>query len=110
MHVSVKHRFNDSVTISRGPLVYGLKIGQRWNKIRGELPHADFEVLPTTPWNYALDIDLNNPEQSVTFVKKKMNGVIFSSDGARWNCTSRESCCRNGSWSTTLPACCPKVR
>jgi DUF1680 family protein len=82
MHVTIERRFNDSVTISRGPLVYGLKIGEKWNKIRGELPHADFEVLPTTPWNYALAIDLSKPEQSVTFVKKKMDGVIFSELGA----------------------------
>ncbi len=82
MHVAIERRFNDSVTITRGPLVYGLKIGEQWNKIRGELPHADYEVLPTTPWNYALAIDLKNPEQSITFVKKKMDGVIFSSDGA----------------------------
>ncbi len=38
MKVAVERRFNDSVTLKRGPLVYSLKIGERWEKIRGEDP------------------------------------------------------------------------
>ena len=63
------------VTIDRGPLSYSLAIGERYGRIRrprrasgGGLEWAededaegypkDFmtEVLPTTPWNYALDV------------------------------------------------------
>ena len=28
-----------------------------WRYLKGEPPHADWELLPTTPWNYALAID-----------------------------------------------------
>jgi hypothetical protein len=31
-----------------------LRIGEEFRQIGGEAPHADWEVHPTTPWNYAL--------------------------------------------------------
>jgi hypothetical protein len=40
--------------VERGPLVYSLKIGESWHKIKQTGPAADWEVYPTTPWNYAL--------------------------------------------------------
>ena len=40
--------------MERGPLVYSLKIGESWHKIKQTGPAADWEVYPTTPWNYAL--------------------------------------------------------
>jgi hypothetical protein len=46
--------YNNSIAIERGPLVYSLKIGESWNKIKQTGPAADWEVYPTTPWNYAL--------------------------------------------------------
>jgi hypothetical protein len=46
--------FHDSIAVERGPLVYSLKIGESWNKIKQTGPAADWEVYPTTPWNYAL--------------------------------------------------------
>ncbi|MBL8242345.1 MAG: glycoside hydrolase family 127 protein [Bryobacterales bacterium] len=48
--------FNGSVAVERGPLVFSLKIGEDWRKIKDHGPVADFEVHPTTPWNYALAV------------------------------------------------------
>jgi hypothetical protein len=59
-----ERRFNDCVTIHRGPLVFALQIGQDWRKLRDQPPTADWEVHPTTPWNYALWIDPANPAAS----------------------------------------------
>jgi len=67
MPVNVERRFNDSVAVSRGPLVYSLHIGTEWKHLRGDAPHNDFEVLPTTPWNYALELDAAAPEASFRF-------------------------------------------
>jgi DUF1680 family protein len=44
----------NSISVERGPLVYSLKIGESWHKINQTGPSADWEVYPTTPWNYAL--------------------------------------------------------
>jgi DUF1680 family protein len=54
MAVRTSTWFNNSISVERGPLVYSLKIGESWNKIKQTGPAADWEVYPTTPWNYAL--------------------------------------------------------
>jgi hypothetical protein len=82
MKAKVQRRYHNSVTIEKGSLVYSLKIGEEWKKIRGEEPHADWEVYPTTPWNYALQINENNPEESVKFESKPVGDCPFSPDGA----------------------------
>ena len=66
MPVRLYHGFNDSVAIERGPLVYALKIGAEWKKVKDNPRFADWEVYPTTPWNYALEIDREQPARSVT--------------------------------------------
>jgi DUF1680 family protein len=54
MKIRTERRFNDAVAIKRGPLLFGLQIGQDWRKLRDKKPTADWEVHPTTPWNYAI--------------------------------------------------------
>jgi hypothetical protein len=49
--------FNGSVSIERGPLVYSLRIGEHWSKLKQTGPVTDWEVYPTSPWNYGLRID-----------------------------------------------------
>jgi hypothetical protein len=61
MRAKVSTRYNEAVAVERGPLVYALKIGEEWTRVNAdkphrELPHADFEVRPTTPWNYGLAV------------------------------------------------------
>jgi hypothetical protein len=82
MKARVERRFNDSVAILRGPLVYSLKVGAYWKKIGGEEPHADWEVYPTAPWNYGLIIDVNDPDKSVIFETRPIGECPFSPDGA----------------------------
>jgi hypothetical protein len=78
---------NGSVSISRGPLVYALKIGEDWRRVRAdapyrELPHADWEIYPTTPWNYALAVDETSLAQDVRFSAGPVGKRPFSPDGA----------------------------
>ena len=54
MAVRTSTWYNNSLAVERGPLVYSLKVGESWNKIKQTGPAADWEVYPTTPWNYAL--------------------------------------------------------
>lgn len=76
----------NGITLIREPLVYALKIGEEWQRINAdkpfrELPHADWEVYPTTPWNYALVIDRNDIETSFEFHKRPLSEFPFSPDG-----------------------------
>lgn len=82
MRVRIVRRFNDSVSIYHGPLLLALKMGEEWRQIGGELPHADWEVYPTTPWNYALKIDPQNPEASVVVETRPLADRPFSPEGA----------------------------
>jgi hypothetical protein len=64
------------LAVARGPLVYALKIGEDWRVLRDRPPRADYEVHPTTPWNYAIQ-----PE-SIQFETGPVGKMPFSPDGA----------------------------
>ena len=55
---------HDSVSIHRGPLTYSLKIGERYVRQGGTEDWPAWEIHPTTPWNYGLVLDENNPASS----------------------------------------------
>jgi uncharacterized protein len=54
MPVRTSRWYRNSVAVERGPLVFSLKIGEDWRRLRDKSPAADWEVYPTTPWNYGL--------------------------------------------------------
>ncbi len=71
MKIKTSYWINKSVAVERGPLIYALKINQITNDIttRDNITKygwnypaiKDIEILPTSSWNYALDIpDFNN--------------------------------------------------
>jgi uncharacterized protein len=64
MEITVERRANAAVGIQRGPLVYALAIGERWQRLRGDDPYPDWEVYPEKPWNYGLCVDKEKPETS----------------------------------------------
>lgn len=80
MKVETERRYNNSITIKRGPLVYSLKIGERWERFRGEDWCPDYAVYPTTPWNYGLVIDPENPEVEV--IKNQVTDSNWAPDKA----------------------------
>jgi len=87
MHPVVHARPQQTVAVSRGPLLFALKIGEDWRRVHEdqphrELPHADWEIYPTTPWNYALALDRAQPERSLTFEQRPMTGLPFAPDQA----------------------------
>ena len=65
MQPRVTRWFNNSVAIERGPLVFSYAIGEDWVKLRDQGMTADWQVFPTTPWNYALDLDSADPARSI---------------------------------------------
>ena len=82
MPTRVTRRYHGSASISRGPLVYSLRIGEDWRAIGGEAPRQDWEVHPTSPWNYALSLDLAHPERSIEFEQRELGATPFSPQGA----------------------------
>jgi hypothetical protein len=55
--------YRDSIAIERGPLVFSLPVGEDWRRLTTGMkkpapsPAADWEVHPTTAWNYGLVLD-----------------------------------------------------
>jgi len=50
----ISRGFRDSATVQYGPLVFSHGIGEDWLKLRDRGMTADWQVYPTTPWNYAI--------------------------------------------------------
>ena len=82
MSLRVTRQYHDGVVVNRGPLIYSLAIGGEWKQIKGEAPHADWEVYPTTPWNYGLVIDPEKPESYLRVEEKPIGETPFSPEGA----------------------------
>lgn len=71
--------FNGSVSIERGPLVYSLAIGEHWSKLKQTGPVADWEIYPTSPWNYGLEIDSAAPSASIEVHEAPLTRQPFGS-------------------------------
>lgn len=54
MAVMLQHRNNEAVSVWRGPLVYVMPVGEQWIRVNKRALFHDWEVYPTTPWQYAL--------------------------------------------------------
>lgn len=56
MEIAVKtwEKQNGGVSVNRGPLSYSLKIGEKSVKYGGTEDWPEWEILPTSPWNYGL--------------------------------------------------------
>ncbi|HTX76461.1 MAG TPA: beta-L-arabinofuranosidase domain-containing protein [Terracidiphilus sp.] len=70
--------FNDSAAIERGPLVFSYGIGEDWVKLRDQGMTADWQVFPTTPWNYALDLGASTPAKDVEVREQEIGEAPFS--------------------------------
>lgn len=86
MEARTSRWYNNSVVIERGPLVYSLKIGEDWRKAQGKMknpaipPAVDWEIHPTTAWNYGLALNPQKP--SVQVIEKAVGNMPFSAAGA----------------------------
>jgi hypothetical protein len=63
----------NSVSVDHGPLSYSLKIGEKYKKYGGTDAWPEYEVYPTTPWNYALVLDEKDPPASFETITKPWN-------------------------------------
>jgi DUF1680 family protein len=82
MPLRSERHYRNSVVIARGPMVFALKVGEDWRKVKGVEPHADWEVHPTTPWNYGLVVDPSNPAKSIRWREDPVGDAPFSPEGA----------------------------
>ncbi len=55
MQPRVTHWFHDSAVFERGPLIFSLPLDGKWSPLKKYAEKsADWQVLPATPWNFAV--------------------------------------------------------
>lgn len=82
MPVRITRWYNSAAAIERGPLVYSLKVGEDWQRIRTQGLTADWQVNPTTAWNYGLLLDTAHPDRSVQLMEHPVGDFPFTPNGA----------------------------
>jgi hypothetical protein len=63
-------KHHDAVSVEYGPLTFSLKIGERYSRYGGKDDWPEWEVRPTTPWNYGLVLAGRDPAGSLELVRK----------------------------------------
>ncbi len=106
--VRAETRKNDSVSIAWGPLYFVLRIGEAFKEvqIKEDSPvktkkptgRVNWRIDPTTDWNYALDLDRNHPQYTMS--TNKISACPFAQKGEPvWN--SRKH--RYTAWNQDVP-------
>ena len=79
--VRIDRGFNRSASVMYGPLVFSLKIGEKWKKLADKGQTADWSVEPKTPWNYALLLDGRKAGVGLSVEIHRMGDNPFTADG-----------------------------
>ncbi len=91
MEVTVSRWYDRSAVVERGPLVYALKMNEKWEKKafepekKNEYGEWYYEVTSDTPWNYALSRRTIAPKEiQQSFVVEKSDTIA----AYPWNVTN----------------------
>lgn len=75
MQVRISRWPNGGIGIERGPLAYALRIEEDWKIDREETKCTEdfpaWNLYPASPWNYALQIDEENPEGAIAVIRRE---------------------------------------
>jgi len=75
MHLSTSEWGRNSRSVERGPLVYALKLGERWEKGNDNYEGDYFSVYPTGNWNYGLSEQIvADPAKNLQVTEKPLSG------------------------------------
>jgi len=78
MSPRISRWFHNSIAVERGPLVFSYGIGEDWVKLRDRGMTADWQVFPTTAWNYALNVDEASPAKSIAVTEAEVADGPFT--------------------------------
>ena len=79
-------RYHGALALRRGPLLYSLPVAEEKTRINAdvpgrEVPHADYELRPDAPWNYALRSDGHGNIAVSSFEERGVGPLPFSVEG-----------------------------
>ena len=72
-HIAVRTwaKNKNSVSVDYGPLTFALKIDEKWERYGTNQQWPEWEVFPTSPWNYGLVLDPQDPAKSFEIERKR---------------------------------------
>src|SRR5271157_4087761 len=75
---------NHAASVDYGPLTFSLKLGERYSRYGGSAAWPETEVFPTSPWNYGLVLDDQEPARSFEVVRNAAPAASnpFTTQGA----------------------------
>jgi len=87
MNIRVEKRYNNSLSVLRGPLYFSLRMDKEYRNVRLNYDNfrfkgsVDWEIYPKSPWNYALMIDKNNLDRGVKLAENEVSRYPFADKG-----------------------------
>ncbi len=87
MNIRFERRYNNSVSLLRGPLYFSLRIDKEYKSIRLNYDNfsykgsVDWEILPASPWNYGLMIDPVRKERGIEVIENIVTEYPFADKG-----------------------------
>jgi uncharacterized protein len=98
MDVRVERRYNNALSVLRGPLCFSLRIDKEFKSIRTRYENysfmgsVDWEITPKSPWNYGLMIDKQNIMRGIKisdttpgkYPFADRGDMVWSADSARY--------------------------
>lgn len=82
MEPRVSRWFHDSVAVERGALLFSHGIGEDWVKLRDRGMTADWQVYPTTQWNFGLAVGDGSPSQKIIVTESEVGNNPFDENAA----------------------------
>jgi uncharacterized protein len=87
MDLRFERRYNNTVSLIRGPLYFSLRIDKDYKSIKINYDNfaykgsVDWEITPKSPWNYGLLVDMRNPLRGFKTEIKELGRLPFSDRG-----------------------------
>jgi hypothetical protein len=87
MEIRVEERYNNSLSVLRGPLCFSLQIEKEYKNVKinydnfGYKGSADWEIDPKSAWNYGLLIDRGNIMRGIKVTENPVGKYPFSDKG-----------------------------
>lgn len=87
MKIRTEYRFNNSLSLLRGPLYLSLRIEKEFKSVRINYDNynykgsVDWEIYPKTPWNYGLLYNAAMPARGIEVVENQVGKYPFADKG-----------------------------
>ena len=87
MNIRTETRYNNSLSLLRGPLYFSLRITKDYRSIKinydnfGYKGSVDWEIQPKSPWNYGLMIDKTNLTRGIKVHENSVSRYPFADKG-----------------------------